>query len=116
MFIVMPDSFIELFAPEKIKVTIQRDKEAAKNPKKYSGAFFAYGDVFEDIVGWGDTAEEAYTAFKHNLADFCSDFYENFSLYASASNRKKQIPYVVKIVNHIARGFDVAELLSIGEE
>jgi hypothetical protein len=112
----MPDKYIEYFIPGKIKVYIEKDKEAAKNPDKYDGAYFAYGEVFEDIIGWGNTKDEALTAFKNNLIDFCKDFYENFSVYASAPNRKKQIPYVIKIVNHLARGGNISEIISGGNE
>jgi len=111
-FIVMPDSFFELLVPKKIKIIIEHDEEAEKNTDKYDGAYFAYGDVFDDIIGWGNTKEEAVASFKDNLIEFCTAFYENFSVYAAAPNRKAQIPYVIKIVNHIGRGGELSDIIS----
>ena len=51
-----------------------------------------------DIVSSGATEKEALSAFINDLTEYSQDFYDDFSFWSSAKNRKSDIPIVLKIL------------------
>ena len=51
-----------------------------------------------DIISSGATEKEALNAFVDDLVEYSQDFYDDFSFWSSAKNRKSDIPVVLKIL------------------
>ena len=49
-----------------------------------------------DIVENGKSEEEAKQKLAQSIIDYAEDFYNDFQYWATATNRKSQIPYVFK--------------------
>ncbi len=49
-----------------------------------------------DIVENAPTQEDAISALKLSIIEYAKDFYEEFEVWYTASNRKKHVPYVLK--------------------
>ena len=49
-----------------------------------------------DLVENGDTEEEAKLALANAILDYAEDYYEQFSVWSAAPNRKAHLPYVLK--------------------
>ena len=106
-FVVVSTAAIERAITKKINVSFAFDDT------KDGRVFYTKNDVFPDVIGWGETTEKAQSSFIEGLADFCQIFYDNFSRYSEAPNRKGQVIYVLKVVSAMASGKDLLHLIDI---
>lgn len=51
-----------------------------------------------DLVENGNTEEEACKKLAESILEYAQEFYEEYSLWSKAPNRKKHIPYVLKAI------------------
>lgn len=53
----------------------------------------------EDIIGWGDSKQEAIDDFINSLDVYAHDYYDNFQVYSKTARGKKDLPYVLRIIS-----------------
>ena len=107
-YIVIPSNAIEKIASLKIKVAYCHDDMDAGR------VYYTKNPVFPDVVGWGDTKEQALSSFVDGLKDFCSIFYEDFYGFSRAPNRQGQVFPVLAILSIMSNGGDVSEIIEDG--
>lgn len=69
-------------------VNVEQDEDASYN---------VTDDKF-DLIGWGNTKEEAIIDFAEQLVDYAEEYYQEFALYSLAPNRKHHFPYILHIL------------------
>ena len=65
--------------------------------KKDKNTYYTENNVLEDIIGWGNTKEEAIDDFVKALDVYAHDYYENFQLYSKTERGKKDLPYIFRV-------------------
>lgn len=51
-----------------------------------------------DIIENGDTEDDAKLSLAKSILEYAEEYYNNFSLWSSAPNRKSHIPYVLRVL------------------
>jgi len=51
-----------------------------------------------DIIANGDTEEDAKLSLAKSILEYAEEYYDNFSLWSAAPNRKSHIPYILKVL------------------
>ena len=72
----------------RIKLTIRKDKNT----------YYTENEIFEDIIGWGNSKEEAIDDFVKFLDAYAHDYYNNFEIYSKTERGKKDLPYVFRVI------------------
>ena len=49
-----------------------------------------------DLIDNADTKDECINALVNSIQDYASDYYKEFSLWSTAPNTKKQLPFIMK--------------------
>jgi len=93
-YIVVPADTFETLVPLTVSVKDQTDED---------GSHFTENNQFPDVIGFGATAEEAFSSFKEGLAAYSYEYYERFSLFSMAPGRAEQAPMILRLVSHYER-------------
>ena len=74
---------------QKIKLTVNKD----------NNIYYTENEVLEDIIGWGNSKEEAINDFINFLIAYAHDYYDNVKEYSKTKRGKNDLPYILKIIN-----------------
>ena len=66
--------------------------------KKEDGTYFTSNEVMPDIIGWGNTKEEAIDDFIKFLDVYAHDYYDNYDAYSKTERGKRDLPYIFKVM------------------
>lgn len=88
VLLVGKDIVFEMLENLRIKITIRKD----------GNTFYTENSVLEDIIGWGNTQEEAINDFVKYLDIYAHEYYDNFQLYSKTERGKKDLPYVFRVI------------------
>lgn len=75
---------------EKLRINVRLIKD--------DNTYFTQNDVMEDIIGWGNTQEEAIDDFINNLDVYAHEYYSNFEFYSKTERGKNDLPYIFRII------------------
>ena len=73
----------------KVDIVINKDKD---------GTFFTSNEVMPDIIGWGNSKEEAIDDFIKFLDVYAHDYYDNYETYSKTKRGKNDLPYIFKVM------------------
>lgn len=82
------DQLHQLLANFRFPATLDRDED---------GSFLAVADGF-DMIGVGDSQDAAIRHLAEELMDYAQEYYDDFHLYANATNRSHHFPYVLHVL------------------
>ena len=72
----------------KIDITISKE----------DGMFLTSNEIMPDIIGWGNTKEEAVDDFIEFLDAYAHDYYDNYDTYSKTERGKRDLPYIFKVI------------------
>jgi hypothetical protein len=75
---------------EKIHIAVCKDSD---------GRHYTENAIVPDIIGYGNTEEEAILSFEEDLAAYAREYSSNYQLYISAPNRAGHLPAVKNIIS-----------------
>jgi len=81
--------FDDLLASAVIHCTITKDEDGT--------AFVTNGEL-SDLIGSGETEAAAIRDLATQLVEYAAEYYENYALYSRSPNRKRHLPYVLRIL------------------
>lgn len=88
ILLVGKDIVFNMLENLRIKLIIKKDKDM----------YYTENNVMEDIIGWGNTKEEAINDFVNFLDAYAHDYYENFQVYSKTERGKRDLPYVFRVI------------------
>jgi predicted RNase H-like HicB family nuclease len=80
------EHFTDLLSKYELSMEFEQDED---------GNFYGSIEQIEDIVGQGDTIEELRRYLAIQLVEYSQDYYNNFTRYYNAPNRRSHLPLVL---------------------
>lgn len=88
VMLISKDTVFDMLENLRIKLVIKKDKNT----------YYTENEVLEDIIGWGNTKQEAIDDFIKFLDIYAHDYYDNFQVYSKTERGKKDLPYVFRVI------------------
>jgi len=104
-YIVLPVEIFEALVPLVVTVKERTDED---------GSHFTENTQFPDVIGFGETTQEAFDSFKEGLASYSYEYYDRFSLFSVAPGRAEQAPMILRIISHYERYGNLDEIIKAG--
>jgi hypothetical protein len=102
-FVLMPVDDMTRLPPYKIHLRVVHE----------DGIYVTENDEIDDVIGWGDTREEAIDGFLEDLVMFSYMYYDHFDEFITAPNRVGQWPIVLKVISLLDGGLSPADIVEI---
>ena len=83
------DMFSALLSEAKLHLSFIEGEDGSK---------IAVCDEIDDIIGVGDSSEEAIAHFIENLVEYAEEYYKDYKLYSRAVNRKQHLPFIMNVL------------------
>jgi predicted RNase H-like HicB family nuclease len=81
---------LDTLIPVSVSVRFIRDDD---------GMYYTDNSVLPDVIGFGETREDALASFIEGVLSFAYEYYDNFSFYRAAPNRASQAALVIRIIS-----------------
>lgn len=89
---------ISFFSEEQLNSLLEKYQFHVKVEKDEDGSFNVMDEKF-DLIGWGDTPEEALNDFAEQLIEYAQEYYEDFAMYFQSPNRRPHYPYILHVLS-----------------
>jgi hypothetical protein len=102
-FVLMPVDDMTRFPSDKIHLRVVHE----------DGIYVTENDEIDDVIGWGDTREEAIDSFLEDLVMFSYMYYDHFDEFITAPNRVGQWSIVLKVVSLLDGGLTPTDIVEV---